>query len=43
MRACYAAKNPKWNCKKWAKKTLNIKGLPEKLWRRKQKAKKKKK
>lgn len=30
MRACYAKKDPKWNCKLWAKETPSIKDLPEK-------------
>jgi hypothetical protein len=34
MKACFVAKNPKWNCKKWLRET-NIKNLPEKLWKRK--------
>lgn len=30
MRACFAKKNPKWDCKEWAKETPNIKSLPKK-------------
>lgn len=49
MRACFATKNPKWNCKEWASATPNIKGLPERLtglasrlWKRRKKFEKKK-
>lgn len=28
MAKCYALKDPKWDCSKWAKETPNIKGLP---------------
>lgn len=33
MKACYAQKrrnpNSKWDCRKWAKETSNLKSLPE--------------
>jgi len=29
MAACFAKDDPDWNCKEWAKKTKNIKRLPE--------------
>lgn len=31
MRACFAKKSKKWNCKKWLRETKNVKNLPEKL------------
>ena len=31
MKACWAQKNPKWNCKEWAKETPNLKDLPQGL------------
>ena len=30
MRACFAAKDPKWDCHEWAAHTPNMKKLPEK-------------
>lgn len=30
MRACFAKKDSKWNCKEWVKETPNIKSLPKK-------------
>lgn len=35
VRACFAKKNKDWNCKKWAKETGDIKGLPEKKSKKK--------
>ena len=29
LRACYAQKNPKWDCHKWAKETPSFKSLPK--------------
>ncbi len=45
MRACFAANDPKWNCRKWIKETPDIKSLPNKLskelYKRKKASKKK--
>lgn len=30
VRACFAKDDPNWDCKKWAKKTKDIKSLPDK-------------
>lgn len=35
VKACYAAKDPKWDCKKWAKETPNMKSLPAKVKKKK--------
>ena len=37
MKACFAQKSPKWDCKKWAKETKNLKSLPKKVSRKKSK------
>lgn len=29
VKACYAAKSPKWDCKKWARETKNMGKLPK--------------
>lgn len=34
MRACFAQKNPKWDCHKWAHETGSTKSLPERKKRR---------
>ena len=35
MSACFAKNDPKWDCKKWAKETPNIKALPKKVAKKK--------
>lgn len=42
MKACYAAKDPKWDCEKWGKETKNAKDLPEKMPPKKPKVTRKK-
>lgn len=35
MRACFAKKDPNWDCKKWMKETGSVKKLPAKVKRKK--------
>ena len=35
VKACYAKKDPKWDCKKWSKETPSIKALPTRVKKKK--------
>ena len=37
LRACFAKKDPKWDCHKWAHETPNLKDIPNKPKKKKKK------